>query len=83
MRERGSKDVRLTDFFCFQGEAYDTILMLGQNIGIAGTLDRLRLLFRKCGTLLRPGGRVLANSVDGSGGKESRKSLAGEKLGRR
>jgi len=40
--------------------------MLGQNIGIAETVDGLSRLFRKCEILLRPHGQMLANSVDES-----------------
>ena len=63
MREQELKDVRHADFFHFKGDGYDTILMLGQNIGMAGTLDGLPRLLRRCKMLLNPQGRLLANSV--------------------
>ena len=66
MKERRLKDARHADFFQFEGESYDTILMLGQNIGIAETVDGLSRFFRKCENLLRPHGQMLANSVDES-----------------
>jgi predicted O-methyltransferase YrrM len=42
---------------------YDTVLLLGRNIGIAQTLDGIADLLHKCETLLRPGGVVITNSV--------------------
>lgn len=66
MKERGVKDVRLQDFFQFEGELYDTVLMLGHNIGICETVDRIKTLLHRCGLLLNPGGQLLANSVDDS-----------------
>jgi 2-polyprenyl-3-methyl-5-hydroxy-6-metoxy-1,4-benzoquinol methylase len=64
MKERGVKDIRLCDFFRFVGESYDTILMLGHNIGICQTLNRLTVLLAKCESLLTPDGQILANSID-------------------
>lgn len=64
MKERGLRDVRLCDFFKFSGELYDSILMLGHNIGICETLGRLNQLFQKCETLLAPGGQLIVNSVN-------------------
>jgi SAM-dependent methyltransferase len=66
MRERGIKDVRQQDFLQFSGETYDTILMLGQNIGICETLSGIKGLLRRCRILLRHGGQLLANSVEES-----------------
>lgn len=66
MTERGLNDVRQGDFFAFSGEAYDTVLMLGHNIGICETVGGLKTLLDKCRSLLRGGGQVLANSVDES-----------------
>ena len=62
MRERGIKDVRQQDFQTFGGETYDTILMLGQNIGMCETLIGINGLLQRCEMLLRPDGRLLLNS---------------------
>jgi len=67
MKERGVKDVRHLDFLQFDGERFDTILMLGHNIGMCETLKGIKGLLQKCGRLLYPGGQVLANSIKESG----------------
>ncbi len=66
MKERGIKDVRQQDFLQFVGETYDTILMLGQNIGMCETLKGIKGLLNRCRKLLRPNGQLLVNSVDES-----------------
>lgn len=67
MRERGIEDVRQQDFFQFESEKFDTIFMLGLNIGICETLEGIKELLRRCERLLRPGGQLLANSIKESG----------------
>lgn len=67
MRERGIKDVRQRDFLQFEGETYDTIFMLGHNIGMCETLKGIKGLLHRCEMLLRHGGQLLVNSVDESG----------------
>ncbi len=66
MKERGIKDIRQQDFFKFEGELYDTILMLGHNIGICETIDGIKNLLHRCELLFSPGGQLLVNSVDES-----------------
>lgn len=66
MKERGVKDIRHCDFFEFSGQLYETILMLGHNIGICETVDRLKILLQRCKSLLVPDGQLLVNSVDES-----------------
>ena len=78
MKERGIKDVRTYDFFEFDGELYDTILLLGQNIGISESLNGLNRLLHKCKILLRPGGQILANSVQESSSKGLSSAYPGE-----
>lgn len=43
---------------------HDTILLFGNNTGIAGTPDGVRGLFARLGAALAPGGAVLLTSVD-------------------
>jgi SAM-dependent methyltransferase len=66
MKERGVKDIRHCDFFQFSGETYDTILMLGHNIGICETISRINILLQRCKSLLVQNGQLLVNSVDES-----------------
>lgn len=55
MRLRGVRDARLQDFFTMEGERYDTILMLMNGIGIAGTLERLSEWFGRLDKVLAEG----------------------------
>ena len=66
MHERGVKEARQQDFFQFEGETYDTIFMLGQNIGMCESLSGIKGLLNRCEMLLRPNGQLLLNSVDES-----------------
>ena len=64
MRETGVADAREADVFQFGGGHFDTILMLGHGIGMAGDIEGLRKLLPHLRTLLRPKGQVLTDSVD-------------------
>lgn len=65
MRRRGVSDVRLADFFTDNvGDAYDTVLLLMNGLGISGTLGRLPRLLERCAALLAANGCVLADSSD-------------------
>ncbi len=66
MKERGIKNIRQQNFMTFEEDAYDTILMLGHNIGICETVKGIKRLLCRCKSLLRPDGRLLVNSVDES-----------------
>jgi 2-polyprenyl-3-methyl-5-hydroxy-6-metoxy-1,4-benzoquinol methylase len=63
MKERGIMDARQQDFLHFDSERFDTIFMLGHNIGICETLKGIRGLLHRCERLLQPGGQLLVNSV--------------------
>lgn len=63
-RIRGVLNVRQANIFEFDEGRYDTILLLMNGTGIAGTLDRLQLLFTKLMELLADGGQILIDSSD-------------------
>lgn len=65
-RARGVRDVREMDVqaMTFDGETFDSVLLLGNNIGIAGELDGLRKLFTNLRDVVRPGGQLLADFND-------------------
>jgi uncharacterized UPF0146 family protein len=53
------------DFFNFHPkEQYDTILMLMNGIGMAGTIANLEKTLLKASSLLKPGGQILCDSSD-------------------
>lgn len=52
---------KITDF---KGQRFDTLLLLMNGIGIAGTLQKLNALLDHLKTLLNPGGQILLDSSD-------------------
>ncbi len=64
MQARGVQDARAMDFFRFQGGGFDTLLLLMNGAGMAGSLDRLKDLLRHAASLLSEGGCILLESTD-------------------
>lgn len=65
IKARGVKNILCQDFFTLHArKKYDTLLLLMNGIGLAGTLDGLRIFFQKARTLLRPGGQLIFDSSD-------------------
>lgn len=64
MRARGVRDAREGDIMTFRGGPFDTLLMLGHGVGMTGTLSGLEAFLRHATGLLRPGGRLLLDSLD-------------------
>jgi SAM-dependent methyltransferase len=64
MRERGVREARCGDIFALRGERFDTLLMLMNGIGIAGTLAGLDRLLETIPRLLAQNGQVLLDSYD-------------------
>jgi SAM-dependent methyltransferase len=64
MEKRGVFKVNCADVFHFNKGRYDTLLMLMNGIGIAGTLSGLETLLRHLKNLLNPGGKILFDSSD-------------------
>lgn len=64
-RLRGVNDARCTDVFSEDlDEKFDTVLLLMNGLGIAGTLAHLPRLLLRCKDLLAEGGQILADSSD-------------------
>lgn len=63
MRRRGLAKVLEQDFFAVKGP-FDTVLMLMNGIGLAGTLKRLPEFFGQLRRILAPGGQLLCDSSD-------------------
>jgi SAM-dependent methyltransferase len=64
LQERGVRDVRMASWQDLNAEPYDTVLLLMNGLGLAETLDGLGDFLRDIRRLLRPGGRILADSTD-------------------
>jgi hypothetical protein len=63
LNEVGIK-ARVQDFYTLRNEKYDTMLMLMNGIGIAGSLAELGKTLTHASTLLSPKGRLLCDSSD-------------------
>lgn len=65
-RRRGVADVRLgtLDTAVLPGERFDTILLLGNNLGVLGGEQQGRRLLRKLARIANEKGRILAGSFD-------------------
>lgn len=64
MRERGLKHVFECPALQFSSGKFDTVLLLMNGIGIAGSLDGYRSLLIHLKSLLNPGGRIIFDSAD-------------------
>ncbi|MHB9130964.1 MAG: class I SAM-dependent methyltransferase [Armatimonadota bacterium] len=65
-RVRGVGDCRVMDANAleFPADSYDSVLMLGNTLSIAGTPDGLRSLLLRLHNIVRPGGQILAEIND-------------------
>ena len=63
MQTQGLKSKKV-NFFDLKDEKFDTILMLMNGIGIAGTLSNLEKTLEHAKSLLNPGGKILCDSSD-------------------
>lgn len=64
MRERGVRSAEVADFYTYEGGQFDTLLMLMNGAGIAGTMDNLGNFFQQVSKLLAPGGQLIMDSSD-------------------
>ena len=64
IREQGLEQILNTDILSFQGEKYDTILLLMNGVGIAGTIAGLKDLLWHLKKLLTEDGKILLDSSD-------------------
>ncbi len=64
LKSRNIRNVIQQDIFKFSNQTFDTILLLMNGTGIAGTLAGLEILLHHLKTLLNPGGQILIDSSD-------------------
>jgi len=64
MRDRNLNHVIHEDILKFSGQTFDTILLLMNGTGIAGSVKGLDILFHHLKTLLNPYGKILIDSSD-------------------
>lgn len=63
-RLRGLKNAQLQNVLDFEGEKFDTILLLMNGTGIFGKLENCNKYLSKLKSLLNPGGQILIDSSD-------------------
>ncbi|NEU07200.1 class I SAM-dependent methyltransferase [Flavihumibacter sp. R14] len=64
MQSRGVKSVINEDVRKFEGEKFDTLLLLMNGIGLTGSLQGLRDFLKRSSKLLSPGGQLIFDSSD-------------------
>lgn len=64
LKDRNLQEVENQDIFKFNSRTFDTILLLMNGTGIAGTLSGLDVLLHHLKTLLNLGGQILIDSSD-------------------
>ena len=64
MEDKGLKKVVHGDIFTYGSEKFDTIMLLMNGIGLAGTVKNLEVLLETLEKLLFPGGQLLFDSSD-------------------
>ena len=64
MQDRGVNKIVNLDIFEYKSQPYDTLLLLMNGIGLAGSIDGLRLLLQHFKTLLAQSGQLLFDSSD-------------------
>ncbi len=64
MRSRGVKNAEEADIFTYQSAKFDTLLLLMNGIGLAGTLEKLQELLLHLKNLLNPGGQIIFDTSD-------------------
>jgi SAM-dependent methyltransferase len=64
LKSRNIRNIIQQDIFKFNNQTFDTILILMNGTGIAGTLAGLDVLLYHLKSLLNPGGQILIDSSD-------------------
>lgn len=62
--EAGAERIVISDILAFEGGPFETLLMLMNGIGMAGTPDGLVRFLRHARQIVSPGGQILCDSLD-------------------
>lgn len=63
LTEKGYKAIE-ANILNYSDEKFDTLLILMNGLGLAGSLDKLQLFLHHCKTLLKDGGQIICDSTD-------------------
>lgn len=61
---RGVKNAKVQNILDYEGEKFDTIILLMNGVGIFGKLENCNTFLSKLRSLLNPGGQILLDSSD-------------------
>ena len=61
---RGVKNAKVQNILNYEGEKFDTIILLMNGVGIFGKLENCNTFLSKLRSLLNPGGQILLDSSD-------------------
>lgn len=64
MRDRGIKEVFCGSPYEYEGEPFDTVLLMGRSIGNVENLAGLDDFLKETRRLVKPGGQIILNSAD-------------------
>lgn len=64
MRQRGITQVLEADIWTYNEKKYDTLLLIMNGIGLAGTLLKLPDFLKRLKDLMQPGGQIICDSSD-------------------
>jgi len=64
LKARHIQNIIQQDIFTYSNQTFDTILVLMNGTGIAGTINGLNILLHQLKQLLNPGGQILIDSSD-------------------
>ena len=64
MEQQGIKNIIENDVFSYEGSGYDTVLLLMNGIGLAGTINGLKTLLAGLLSMLNEGGQLIFDSSD-------------------
>lgn len=64
LKDRQIKNIISEDIFKFSGKQFDTILLLMNGTGIAGTIKNFGVFLSKLKSLLKPKGQIIIDSSD-------------------
>lgn len=64
LKDRGQTDVVIADVLQFSGRRFDTLLMLMNGIGMAGSMEGLTRFLQHAHDLIFPGGQIVCDSID-------------------
>jgi SAM-dependent methyltransferase len=64
MKAMGVENIAIEDVFDYQGSCYDTVYMLMNGAGVAGSIEGLKKLLYHCKKLVKQDGQILLDSTD-------------------